>query len=195
MDFWSVYERERARPEFGQGRLYISSRERIHLSLSTVERYAEQLELNHGAVRQFSERARYIIASNITHELFTTVYNVNTTQAFLLRFSIPLADATLKRIADTVKAARKPNIELRVVGLQDSEKELVGAVDRFHAAFKSSLMEVDMFGGETRHVIFDLKLGMLFNLLLLNRIYKPHELATTLPLDDFNRKRSELTFV
>ena len=42
---------------------------------------------------------------------------------------------------------------------------------------------------------FDLKLGMGFNLLLLNRIYRPHELINTLTAEEFEGQKSRLNVV
>ena len=61
--------------------------------------------------------------------------------------------------------------------------------------FKSSLMETDLFGEETRHIVFDMKLGMSFNLLLLNRIYKQYELLNMTTKPEFDLRKSELKFV
>lgn len=195
MDFWSVYEKEKTKPEFGNARLYIASRDRIGLSLSTVERYSVLLGMNQGTARRFSDEFRYVLVKELTHDLLVSIYDVNTTQSFLLRFSEALGDAAVKKLAGDVRKIRKPNLEMRVIGLQDNNTELLSALERLHAALKPSLMEVDLFGKETRHIAFDTKLGMSFNLLLLNRIYRPHELANALSLEDFNEKRSELKFV
>jgi hypothetical protein len=195
MNFWSIYEAEKGKPGFGSVRLRIASRERIGLSLSTVEKYGMLLGMNQGAERTFSEEARYLLAKELTHDMLVSIYNVNTTQTYLLRFSEALGEPVVRKILDEVRRARKPNIEMRAIGLQNKDVELLGSLERLYLTLKPSLMELDLFGDETRHIAFDTKLGMSFNLLLLNRIYRPHELANTLSLEDFGKRKSELKFV
>ncbi len=194
MDFWNVYERARDNPEFGSSRLYITSRDRIHLSLSSVEKYGTLLGTNQGISKKFSEGTRYIMVKDLTHDLFLSIYDVNTTQSFLMRFSESIPDALSKKIIGEIKKIRNPNLEMRIIGLQNKDTELLTAPGYFHKLFEPNLMEVDLFGNETRHIVFDMKLGMGFNLLLLNRIYRPQELVSTLSLEDFNKNKSEFKF-
>jgi hypothetical protein len=195
MNFWSVYESEKAKPEFGSDKLYITSRDRIHLSLSTVEQYAFSLEMDHAVIRQYSEAEKYVIASNITHDILISIYDVNTTLSVLLRASELPGKEAMQRVIGEIRKLRKPNMEMRLIGLQNSEADLLVVADDLHAALKPSLMEVDVFGKELRNIVFDLKLGMTFNLLLLNRIYRPGELVNALGVEEFNKKKSELKFV
>lgn len=195
MDFGNVYEKEKVKLRFGDSRLRIASRERINISLSSVEKYGFVLGLNQGVVRKFSEEYRYILVKNLTHDVLVSFYDVNTTYTFLIRFSDILGDTVVKKFREEVRKLKKPNFEMRLIGAQDKETDLLASVDRLRGVTKPNLMEVDLFGNEIRHIVFDTKLGMSFNLLLLNRIYGPHELANTLSLDDFNKSKSELKFV
>ncbi|MDE1855163.1 MAG: hypothetical protein KGH57_02485 [Candidatus Micrarchaeota archaeon] len=195
MDFWHVYEAEKAKPEFGNGRLYITSRDRIHLSLSSVEKYSVLLGMNQGMSKRFTEEARYIITKDLTHDLLVSVFDVNTTQSTLLRMSEALGEETLRKAESALKMLSRPNLEMRMIGLQDKDIELLSTTERLRAALKPALVEADLFGVETRHIAFDLKLGMPFDLLLLNRIYRPHELATAISAEDYGKSKSELKFV
>ena len=195
MDFWKVYESEKAKEGLGTKRLYITSRDRIHLSLSSVERYGTLLGINQGINIKFSEAVRYVLSKEITHDLLLSLYDVNNTRASLLRLSEALPDSAIKKVAAEANKVRNPNLEMRVMGLQDADTELLDSVERFHKALKPSVIELDLFGGDMRHIVFDLKLGMSFDLLLLNRIYRPHELANTMSLEDFAKKKSEFKFV
>jgi hypothetical protein len=195
VDFWDVYEKEKAKPDFGKSRLYITSRERIGLSLSTVEKYGFVLGMNQGTVRRFTDEFRYILVKDLTHDILVSLYDVNTTHTFIIRFSDVLGDPVSRKFREGAIRLKKPNFEMRVIGAQDKEIGLLAAAERLHGVAKPALMEVDLFGNEARHIIFDTKLGMFFNLLLLNRVYRPHELANTLSLDDFNKTKSELKFV
>jgi hypothetical protein len=195
MDFWHVYEAEKAKEQFGTGRVYVASRDRIHVSLSHVERYSTFLAMNQGTARRFTEEARYIITKDLTHDLLISIYDVNTTESVLLRFSEALGESAVRRALAPVRKLKKPNLEMRVIGMQDKDIELLATADRLYSAAKPALIEVDLFGTETRHIAFDTKLGMTFNLLLLNRIYRPHELATTISADDYAKSKSEIKFV
>jgi hypothetical protein len=195
MDFWDVYEKERTEPTFGIGRKLISSRDRIHQSLSSVDEYCMNLEMDHATVKNFSERERYVICTEITHDLLVSIFDVNTERSILLRFSEPPKDEVLRKVSDEIKKLKKPNLEMRIIGLQDKDTELLGSADRLHNMFTSSLMEVDLFGNEMRHIAFDMKLGMSFNLLLLNRAYLQYELINKEMRADYDRRKSELKFV
>lgn len=195
MDFWDVFEKERTRSNFGSVKEYITSRDRIHLSLSTVEEYGSELAVNNGFFRKFTEEDRYILVTDLTRDLFISIYDVNTEQALLLRITEPLDEESMKRIDRWTKSLKNPNLEMRVIGLQDKERELLSTIERLHGMFKSSLMEADLFGEETRHIVFDMKLGMSFNLLLLNRIYKQYELLNTTLPEEFEKRKSELKFI
>lgn len=195
MDFWNVYEAQKAKQGFGTSRLRVASRDRIHVSLSTVERYSMLLGMNQGMSKKFTEEARYIITKNLTHDLFISIYDVNTTSSALLRFSEALGDAAVSKLAGRLRKLKKPNLEMRIIGMQNGDSELLSAADRLYAATKPALIEADLFGNETRQIAFDLKLGMPFDLLLLNRIYRPHELANAQSIDDYNKSKSDLKFV
>lgn len=195
MNLWNVYKAERSKAEFSNSRLYLTSRDRIQLSLSSVERYGIQLYMNQGISKKFSEEIRYVVTRDLTHDVFVSIYDVNTTNSTLLRFSEVLSNSAVKKIAARVKKTKNPNLEMRVIGAQDKELELTSSFEKLYSALKPNLVEIDLFGGETRHIVFDLKLGMSFNLLLLNRIYRPHELATTIRPEDYAKNKSELKFV
>jgi hypothetical protein len=195
MDFWDTYEKERTEQGFGIGRKSISSRDRIHLSLSSVDEYCMDLEMNHATFKGFSEQERYVLCSEITHDLLLSIYDVNTERAILLRFAEPLSDEVLRKVGDEVRRLKRPNLEMRIIGLQDRDSFLLGTVDRLHNMFKSSLMEIDLFGNEIRHIAFDLKIGMSFNLLLLNRPYLQYELINKEMPENYEKRKSELKFI
>jgi hypothetical protein len=160
-----------------------------------VEQYCIELDMDRGISREFQESIRYVIATDITHDLLLSIHDVNTTYTFLLRFSLPLSVNAMKKMSEEIDKMKSPNLEVRAIGLQNKDTELLNTLDRLHAAFKSSLMELDLFGNEVRHIAFDLKLGMPFNLLLLNRIYNPSELVNQTPMNEFERRKSEFKFV
>ncbi len=195
MELFAVYRREAEKQDFGKARLQLASRQRIHASLSRIGGYASLLEMNQARSADYSEAGRYVLARGITRDLLITIYDVNTSQAVLLRPSKELGDSMARQVAGTVGKRRMKNLEMRAIGLQEADAGLLASIDRLHSLLKAPLVEADLFGNNTRHIAFDTKQGMCYDLLLLDRIYKPHELANSESAEDFERKRLELKFV
>ncbi len=195
MDFWKIYQNARASGDFGQQRLYLRSRDRIHASLSAVEAYGADIEINRGLAAEYGEGTRYIMAKGLTYDLLVSFYDVNSSRALLLRASTPLDKKAVAWIRARLGSLRKPNLEVRAIGLQSGDAAMLDSLDRIRGLAKSNLQEVDLFGSNTRHVAFDLKVGMALELLPLNRVYRPDELANRLSPEGFEALRSELKFV
>jgi hypothetical protein len=195
MDFWKVYQNERVSDDFGQQRLCLRSRERIHASLSSVESYATNLEVNQAVSANYGEGTRYVLAEDLTYDLLVSLYDVNSSSAILLRASSPIGKKALAEIRSRLGRLRRPNLEMRAIGLQSGDRTMLESIDRIHALANPGLQEVDLFGSSTRHLAFDLKTGMQLDLLSLNRIYLPDELANGLSIEGFGRLRSEIKFV
>ncbi len=92
------------------------------------------------------------------------------------------------------RSIRRPNFEARVIGLQNGENtgelmELLRLLERE----RLQVFEVDLFGADTRHIAMDAKVGMSFNILMEDRLYKPGELQNRLTEDQFERALSALT--
>ena len=78
---------------------------------------------------------------------------------------------------------------------QANAKDLVNSLLFLEKIGKNSLVEVDLFGNEVRHVAIDLKTGLSYNVLIKNIIYKPGELINNLSFDDFSKNVSRLKLV
>ena len=195
MDYWDIYKNAEMSPVFGHSRLLLSARERIRLSNSTVSDYGIPMDLNTGLFRKYSEAERYVLAKGLTYDLMVSLYDVNTSSAFLLRISSPLSAIEFKGVVATLKSLRKPNLEMRVIGLQNGTQGQLYLVRELGRLVSCSLQEVDLFGAEVRNVAFDLKQGMAFDILLLNRAYARGELATKIKKEDFDAQRSEFRLV
>ena len=64
----------------------------------------------------------------------------------------------------------------------------------FQRRVNGHFMEVDLFGTDTRHIALDLKTGVSYNLLLLNRLYRAGELACQVNKEAYDKMRSDLAF-
>ncbi len=195
MDLWPAYEKEARKETFGEERLTLETGKRWHTSLAMVEERSRELELNKAFFQGYSEEKRYVIAREITYDFFMSIYDVNTTQAILLRPSQRMADAALKRVTDEIRRKRLKNLEIRLIGLQRRDPMMPDAIWKIHTRVPGRLIEVDLFGNMTRHIALDLKTGSSYDLLLQNRIYRPAELINNTQVADFQSRKSEITFV
>lgn len=193
MDLWDSYV-ARSAIGFGSAELTLSTGQRQHASLRQIEERSVSLEPSKARFLTYSEGARYIIAKDITFDLLLSVYDVNTRSAFVGRVTTDISPKTLMKIRSRMLKGR-PTLELRAIGLQNGYGNGVTDVEELYKRLKPVLMEIDLFGTDTRHIAFDLKTGVPYNLLLLNRIYRPGELACQVKKEDFDGKISDLAFV
>jgi len=134
-------------------------------------------------------RERYVAAINLTYDAIITIYNVNSKELGVCRF-YEFDSRAVKALDGFLKGMKGPrNLEARAIGFQDSDEPIaVGAVADFIKARGIRLAEADMFGGNIRHVAIDSKLGVGFDVLLENRVYKPGELKNLTTLDQFQKQ-------
>ena len=64
-----------------------------------------------------------MLVTDMTRDLFVSIYDVNTEHAICSGSPSPLM-RSLKRVEHEVQVLKNPNLETRVIGLQDKEKEL-----------------------------------------------------------------------
>ena len=196
MDLWHAYMDESKKEEFGKGKVALRLGKRWHTSLSMVTDRSLELELNKAFSHVYSEEKRYIMAKDITFDIFVSVYDVDTERAFVMRPSTYLTDEACRRIRSIIRKAAFRNAEIRVIGLQSGDQPMRGEVSKIRTAIPGiRLVEVDLFGNETRHIALDMKTGSTYDLLLNNKIYTPAELINNIAPKDFAQKKSELAFV
>lgn len=193
MDFWDSYRVERLKPEFGSKQLLLNTMERHNSSLARVQDRALELGVNSGICQRYNPEIRYIIAREITFDLLATFYDVNSSSSVVLRMTAP-DKASVQKARALLERLKKPKTEIRLIGLQDDNQELIGTIEGIHGSIEGRLIELDLFDKNIRHIVIDLKSGMSYNLLILNRIYKPGELANTVTQESFQLKKSELKF-
>ncbi len=176
---------------FGKERFLVSYKDRPHISKSKLDRYSEALYIGTGELSRlkFSEiRQRYIAAMDVTYDLMLTIYDVNTSTLLAARlFGFP--DKTAKEIDSFVRGlGKKANLEARLIGLQNNEStDSLSRIFAFLKSRKIQLVEIDVFGNEIRHIAVDSKIGVPYNILKDNRIYRPGELTNTATIEQFEK--------
>ncbi len=157
---------------------------RNNISREKVDRYGaavynKQNEC-HMTLYKSELAVRYIAQTDITDELLISLYEVSTMSLCVARFSAwdMKLSATLDKFMAQFKNPKERNFEARIIGLQNGQRyDTLHDVLRFVASKKLPLVEVDLFGSNMRHIAFDAKTGMSYNMLLENRLYRPGELA------------------
>jgi len=195
LDFSNSIDKLRLNKEFGSERAVLSTKQRPHTSLSMIQRISKEIGINQGTMQKYGNLKRYVIARDITYDLFISVYDVNSHSAIVLRPSQAIDNKEETKIRSFVRSLKKPNLEIRGIGLQNGDMELLEEINKVKEICKGPIVELDVFGNETRHIALDLKTGMTYNILLLDRIYRPGELVTTLGKNDFEAKKSKISFV
>lgn len=200
MDFWNVYDRYSIEADFGSARFSLTARQRPHTSMNMIATRSREVGVNELAVGAYDPSGqRYFIAKNVTYDLLLSIYDVNTAQCMFMRLTQSLDRKTLESIGKFSMRLGKPNIEIRLIGLQNADKTALSSLYTIRKHAKGmkndcvcNLVEADMFGNEQRHVCVDMKTGSSYNLLLENRIYRPGELTNTVKREDFEAKRGAM---
>jgi len=204
MDFWEALESEIGKPKFASERLVFStkssvvSNNRPDTSLSMVKNSAIELKVDEAVFQQLKEpEIRYIIAKEITFGILLTIYDVNSQSAIALRASLPLQKSEMEKIGKLLGKLRRANLEMRIIGMQNGDKSLIKSIEQMRKSFRGSvsLIEIDLFGNLKRNVAFDLKTGMSYDLLLLDRTYRVGELTNDLSAESFRAAGSKIKFV
>src|SRR5271157_1799116 len=139
MDFWKIYQNARASGDFGQQRLYLRSRDRIHASLSAVEAYGANLDPDRGLSASYGEGTRYVLAKDLTYDLLVSLYDVNSSSALILRSSSPPGKRTIAEIRRRLGRLKKPNLEMRAIGLQNGDRAMLDALGRIREVARCNL--------------------------------------------------------
>lgn len=191
MDLWKAYSNAWGRPEFSTVQMRLAVVDRYNTSLSSVERHMRELEPNSVFMQTYSTDIRYIVAKEITFDLFISIYDVSSKKVLAARLSELPDRQHQRRIGLMLKKmlSRNANLEMRAIGLQNAAITPLESLEYFRKASKARTLEIDAFGTSKRNIALDLKTGAVYNLLLLNRIYKPGELANSLTIEEFNKRR------
>lgn len=184
-DFMSLekaLDDEMKKPGFGTANCHLSFKERPHISKSKVDMADGATYINIGEsfrARYSAISAKYIASVNMTYDLLLSVYDVDTKDLFAMR--------VLKHATDTFKALEKytsgisrnkyKRFEARLIGMQNKQDySILMPIFKILGRYKVPVVEVDLFGDQIRHIALETFLGVSFNVLLLDRIYRPGEL-------------------
>ncbi len=166
---------------------------RVHMSKSRMDMYSGSVYLGVGdsAIIHYADETetRYIAATGMSYDAIISLFDVNTRSMMVCRLF--RYDRTVKNKLDKfVKSLKrdKPNIEARIIGMQSNQDGFSGMLNdllHFFIANRIKLLEVDMFGSNTRHVAMDAKLGTSYNILMEDRIYRAGELVNSMTIENF----------
>ncbi|MDE1827726.1 MAG: hypothetical protein KGH65_01015 [Candidatus Micrarchaeota archaeon] len=204
MDFGEALESEIGKQKFASERLVFStkssvaSNNRPDTSLSMVKNSAIELKVDEAIFQHLKEpEIRYLIAKEITFGILVTIYDVNSQSAIALRASLPLQKSEIDRIGKMLGRFRRANLETRIIGMQNGDKSLIKSLEEMQKSFggRVNLIEVDLFGNLKRNIALDLRTGMSYDLLLLDRTYRVGELTNDLSAESFRSSGSKIKFV
>jgi hypothetical protein len=129
----------------------------------------------------------YAAAVNLTFELLLTVYDVDNSLLAAYRF-VRIDPKAAKLIKGFFNGRGARQLEARIYGLQNgSDASGLNDAIGFVREIGAELCEIDVFGDSVRNVAVDVKRGMSFDILMLNRLYKQGELLNTMTKEQFER--------
>ena len=195
MGFEGTFGKDIAAVDFGTGRYLRHSKERTHLSKAVLDTYSnvEYLEVGkfHRGVYRNAADVRYLAATGMSYDLLISIYDVNTQSMFACRlfgFEESAREQIIGHINPKKRPRIRPNFEVRIIGLQSKQSvNYLNQIADLVSATGVKLVEADLFGGETRHIALDLKLGVSQDVLLEDRLYRPGELINKTTLEQFER--------
>ena len=171
--------------KLGNSRYWESYEDRAHISKQKLDKFKEvkylvkEESLTFEYATVLSER--YIAATNITDELFISVYDINSKRIFVQRFMVSDQDEDkLEEFEIYLNRNKDKSIEVRLFGMQNGvDLKSLRRILNIILKYKVPVSEIDLFGNEIRHIAIDLKIGTSFNILMENRLYRPGELINS----------------
>ncbi|MCL4372245.1 hypothetical protein M1373_02930 [Candidatus Marsarchaeota archaeon] len=177
--------------DFNSKQFVLAYRKRRHISKIKMDQYDDVAYIGVGGSAMLDYKVplehRYIAAIDITYSLLFSMYDFNSSK--LIAFNC--FDDVTKQLSEAnkfVNALKRPNIEARIIGMQNSQDfSIIGPIVDFLMKKHIYVSEADLFGNETRHIAIDAKLGMSFDVLINNVNYRPGELINKMTMDQFQR--------
>ncbi len=194
MDFWRVFDKESLNADFGSKQILLNTGARHNLSLKMIQDRSINLANGEGVFKKYSYDKRYLLASNLSFDMLVTAFDVNTSTIIAFRSQCALQTKEARQILQKISSIKNPNLELRAIGLQNNSKEALSMIYGLRNADGNTLVEIDIFGDSIRHIVIDTKTGMPYNLLQLNRIYRPGELLNQMKQDTVPQSATGLNF-
>ena len=191
MRFESVMVGDMGKPSFGKERYFAGSRERAHISLSTLIAHdkAEPIGLDEAKrlfYRGWADK-RYATVENLSYDFILAIHDPTLGGTSIVRsLDGDWMSSHLKGMLPN--SGSNGRIEARIIGLQTGEDHpfLAETLDLMLRR-GVGLVEADLFGREVRHIAIDLKTGSSYNILLHDRNYNQGELVNQMTKEDFER--------
>lgn len=196
MSFERLFRNDLLVKDFNKQRYVRGFKGRANISKAKLDTYSNvrYLKVKETHITRYdSELApRYAAALDTSYDMLLSIFDVNARNTIIFRTFGP--DQTLRGSIDKYLLPLRrggPNVEVRIIGMQNGEEysHLYEIAELLNSK-GLPLLEVDLFGTETRHIAFDTKLGMSFNVLVNDRLYRPGELANNLTLEQFEKSIS-----
>ena len=182
MSLEKALDDEMKKPGFGTANCHLSFKERPHISKSKVDMADGAAYINIGEsakVRYSATSIKYIAAVNMTYDLLLSVYDVDTKDLFAMRVLKPVPDVfkALEKHVSEINRNKYKRFEARLIGMQNKQDySILMPIFKILGKYNVPVVEVDLFGDQIRHIALEALLGVSFNVLLLDRIYRPGEL-------------------
>lgn len=136
---------------------------------------------------------RYIAAEGMSYDTILSLYDINSRSLFVARF-VSFDDKIKQQVEQFIGSIKipTPRYEARIIGMQNSEeyKDLYKIADML-SVHKIGLYEIDLFGTDVRNIALDAKLGVSYNVLMENRLYRPGELMNKTTIEQFEKELKE----
>ncbi|MGC8662684.1 MAG: hypothetical protein ACP5RT_02775, partial [Candidatus Micrarchaeia archaeon] len=194
MNFFKYVESASISEKFSGERIMLGMRKstylpnfRAHTSLKSIVSISKEVNQGDVILWKNPNKIRYILAYNLTFDIFVSVYGVSTGNGVFTRIALPLSKKEEAYLAKALNNIKEKNVEIRFIGMQSNQndyREIISMLIKL-SKNKGELVEVDLFGNETRHIAIDLKTGLSYDVLLENRIYKPGELINNQNFENF----------
>lgn len=191
LSFEKILEGDISFSGFGNSAYVMAYKDRPHISKSEIDRYSNAAYLNineYLIIRYDKIGIRYIAVTSMSYDFIISVYDINSSSLFVGRAYDDLEnmDKEISKFINSLKG--KKNLEGRIIGLHNNQKTPgVKIILDIFRRYGINIYEIDIFGDQIRNIAMDSKLGVPYNILMLNRLYRPGELKSDLDIIKFRK--------
>lgn len=201
LNFLNMLESKIIKGNVGKERYYYSIKERAHLSKSKITKngLSNNIDINEIWNLDYNSMIgiRYMFSEALSYHTLISVYDVNTRALCITNLFKPDSSVFnyLSKIISKMSSTQKknsPSLEGRIFGMQNTQNtQLLIDIIRLFELNNISLVEADLFGNELRNIAVDAHTGMSFNLLPLDRVYRPGELIYSKTMVQFEYENKD----
>ncbi len=191
MSFEVLFLEELHTRGFGSQHYLRAFKKRPHVSKSKIDAFDNVKYLDVGKLESeigYNKlKRRYMACTNLTYDIFLSIYDFNSSSCMAARFAY-FTDAIRAQLRKYVGSIKRPNFELRLFGMQDGQDHMqLYSISDFISSTKLQATEIDLFGKEVRNIAIDLHTGMSYNILMLDRLYRPGELLNSTTIEQYEK--------